>query len=63
MAEDLTVQLLSMQSAGTRQLAQITVLRTANEMQAAAADIVDDATKSTPAPASPGTGLAIDKRA
>ena len=63
MAEDLTVQLLSMQSADTRQLAQITVLRTANEMQAAAADIVDDATKSTPAPASPGTGLVIDKHA
>ena len=63
MAEDLTVQLLSMQSAGTRQLAQIAVLRTANEMQAAAADIVDDAAKSAPAPASPGTGLVIDKRA
>lgn len=61
MAEDMTVQLLSMQSAGTRQMAQIAVLRVANQMQAAAAEIVDSASKA--APASPGTGIVVDKRA
>lgn len=63
MAEDLTVQLLSMQSAGTRQVAQIAVLRKSFEMEAAVVDMIDDAAKTTPAPAPPGTGFVVDKRA
>jgi len=63
MAEDLTVQLLSMQSAGTRQLAQIAVLRKTFEMQAAVVDMIDDAARNAPAPAPAGTGTIVDKRA
>ena len=63
MAEDLTVQLLSMQSAGTRQLAQIAVLRKSFEMEASIVGMIDDANRSTPAPAPAGTGLVVDKRA
>lgn len=59
MAEDMTVQLLSMQSAGTRQMAQIAVLRAATQMQNAAAEVL----ASKPAPAPPGTGFVVDKRA
>jgi hypothetical protein len=61
MAEDLTVQLLSMQSAGTRQLAQIAVLRKSFEMEASIVGMIDDANRNAPAPA--GTGLVVDKRA
>ncbi|MEO8757050.1 MAG: hypothetical protein ABI398_04770 [Devosia sp.] len=55
----MTVQLLSMQSAGTRQMAQIAVLRAATQMQNAAAEVL----ASKPAPAPPGTGFVVDKRA
>lgn len=61
MAEDMTVQLLSMQSAGTRQMAQLAVLRAAAQMQNAAAEVLDSASKPAPAPA--GTGFVVDKRA
>ena len=63
MAEDLTVQLLSMQSAGTRQLAQIAVLRKSFEMEASIVGMIDDANRNAPAPAPAGTGLVVDKRA
>ena len=63
MAEDLTVQLLAIQSAGTRQLAQIAVIRKENEMQQAVVDMIDDATKNTPSPAPEGTGRVVDKQA
>ena len=63
MAEDLTTQLLSMQQAGGRQMAQIAVLRKQNEMEAAVVDVIDDAASKTSPPAAPGTGLVVDKSA
>lgn len=63
MAEDLTVQLLAMQQAGGRELAQIAVMRKQHEMEMAVVDIIDEVSSKTPPPAPSGTGLVVDKRA
>ena len=63
MAEDLTVQLLAMQRAGGRELAQIAVLRKQHEMERAVLDVIEDAASKAPPPAPPGTGLVVDKQA
>jgi hypothetical protein len=63
MAEDLTVQLLSMQQAGGRELAQIAVMRKQHEMEMAVVDMIDDVSSKAPPPAPQGTGLVVDKRA
>ena len=63
MAEDLTVQLLAMQQAGGRELAQIAVLRKQHEMEQSIGIVVEDAASKAPPPAPPGTGLVIDKQA
>jgi hypothetical protein len=52
-----------MQRAGSRQLLQIAVLRKAHQMQMALADMIDAATGRGPAPAAPGTGRLVDRRA
>jgi hypothetical protein len=62
MAEDLTLQLLTLQQSGTRELAQIAVMRKQHQMDMAVVDMIDEVTSKAP-PAPPGTGLAVDKRA
>ena len=63
MAEDLTIQLLAMQQAGGRELAQIAVLRKQHEMEQAVVNLIDEVSSNAPPPAPPGTGLVVDKRA
>jgi iron-sulfur cluster repair protein YtfE (RIC family) len=63
MAEDLTVQLLSIQQSGTRELAQIAVMRKQHEMETAVVDMIDEVTSSAPPPAPPGTGRVVDRQA
>lgn len=63
MAEDLTVQLLAMQQAGGRELAQIAVLRKQHEMEQAVVNLIDEVSSKAPPPAPPGTGLVVDKQA
>jgi len=63
MAEDLTIQLLAMQQAGGRELAQIAVLRKQHEMEQAVVNLIDEVSSKAPPPAPPGTGLVVDKRA
>lgn len=63
MAEDLTVQLLAMQQAGGRELAQIAVLRKQHEMEQSIVDLIDEVSAKAPPPAPPGTGLVVDKQA
>jgi hypothetical protein len=63
MAEDLTVQLLAIQQSGTRELAQVAVMRKQHEMDMAVVDMIDEVTSKAPPPAPPGTGLVVDKHA
>jgi|KBSMisStandDraft_5_1062788.scaffolds.fasta_scaffold7885463_1 hypothetical protein len=63
MAEDLTIQLLAMQQAGGRELAQIAVLRKQHEMEQAVVNLIDQVSSKAPPPAPPGTGLVVDKQA
>ena len=63
MAEDLTIQLLSMQQGATRELAQIAVMRKQHEMEQAIVNVIDDVSSKAPPPAPPGTGLMVDKQA
>jgi len=63
MAEDLTLQLLTLQQSGTRELAQIAVMRKQHQMDMAVVDMIDEVTSKAPPPAPPGTGLVVDKRA
>ena len=63
MAEDLTLQLLTLQQSGTRELAQIAVMRKEHQMDMAVVDMIDEVTSKAPPPAPPGTGLVVDKRA
>jgi hypothetical protein len=63
MAEDMTMQLLAVQQAGGRELAQVTMLRRQHEMEQAVVNVVDEVSSKAPAPASPGTGLVVDKQA
>lgn len=63
MAEDLTLQLLSLQQSGTRQLAQIAVMRRQHQMDMAVVDMIDEVTSKAPAPPAPGTGRIVDRRA
>ena len=63
MAEDLTIQLLAMQQAGGRELAQIAVLRKQHEMEQAVVNLIDEVSRKAPPPAPPGTGLVVDKQA
>jgi hypothetical protein len=63
MAEDLTIQLLAMQQAGGRELAQIAVLRKQHEMEQAVVNLIDEVSSKAPPPAPPGTGLVVDKQA
>ena len=63
MAEDLTIQLLAMQQAGGRELAQIAVLRKQHEMEQAVVNLIDEVSNKAPPPPAPGTGLVVDKQA
>jgi len=63
MAEDLTLQLLTLQQSGTRELAQIAVMRKQHQMDMAVVDMIDEVTSKAPPPPPPGTGLVVDKRA
>jgi hypothetical protein len=63
MAEDLTMQLLAMQQAGGRELAQIAVLRKQHEMDQAVVEMIEEVSSKAPPPAPPGTGLIVDKTA
>ncbi len=63
MAEDLTVQLLAMQQSGTRELAQIAVVRKQHDMDMAVLDMIDEVAGKAPPPAPPGTGLVVDRHA
>ena len=63
MAEDLTIQLLAMQQAGGREIAQIAVLRKQHEMEQAVVNLIDEVSSKAPPPAPPGTGLVVDKQA
>ena len=63
MAEDLTLQLLTLQQSGTRELAQIAVMRKEHQMDMAVVDMIDEVTSKVPPPAPPGTGLVVDKQA
>jgi hypothetical protein len=58
---DVLTELLAMRQAGTQQLAQIAVLRKANEMQQQLVQMIDEVTAKAPAP--PGTGRVVDKQA
>lgn len=58
---DLAAQLLSMQAAGTRQMAQIAVMKKQFDMQKSVLTLLDPSASRAPAP--PGLGLAVDKTA
>lgn len=58
----LVSQLLTMQQAGTRQLAQIAVMKKSFDMEKAVANLLDPAQNAGPPP-SPGTGHLVDRRA
>jgi hypothetical protein len=58
---DVTTELLAMRQAGTQQLAQIAILRKANEMERQLVDMIDEVMAKAPAPA--GTGRIVDKQA
>jgi hypothetical protein len=62
MAEDLTLQLLTLQQSGTRELAQIAVMRREHQMDMAVVDMIDEVASKAPPPP-PGTGLVVDKQA
>lgn len=57
------MQALALKQAGTRQLMQIAVLRKGHQMDMALVDMIDEVTSKAPAPAAPGTGQVVDKRA
>lgn len=57
----IAAQLVAMRMAGTRQAAQLAMLKTAHEMQMSLVDMLADAAKCAPAPT--GQGLVVDKRA
>lgn len=63
MAEDLTIQLLTMQQTGGRELAQIAVMRKQHEMEMAVVSLIDEVSSKAPGPAPEGTGRFVDKRA
>jgi hypothetical protein len=57
----IAAQLVAMRMAGTRQGAQMAMLKTAHEMDMSLVNMLADAAKSAPAPT--GQGLVVDKRA
>lgn len=57
------MQALALKQAGTRQLMQIAVLRKGHQMDMALVDMIDEVTSKAPAPAAPGTGQVVDRRA
>ncbi len=58
---DLAAQLVNMQAAGTRQLAQTAVLKKQLDMQKSVLTLLDPGANKAPAPQ--GMGLAVDKTA
>jgi len=63
MAEDLTIQLLAMQQASSRELAQIAVMRKQHQMEQAVVNLIEEVSSKAPPPAPAGTGLVVDKQA
>lgn len=61
MAEDLTMQLLSMQGARTQQGAQVALLRKAAQRDQMLVAMIDETMAKAPAPA--GMGRVVDKHA
>ena len=61
MAEDLSVQLLSMQNARTLQGAQVAMMRKAAQRDQMLVQMIDETIAKAPAPA--GTGRVVDKHA
>ena len=61
MSADIVSTVMLTLASRTQQLVQIAVLRKSQQMQADMLQMIDDVTKSAPAPA--GQGQAVDKRA